>query len=439
LFERVSRFVVPFLLLLPLPAPAAAETDPFAALPRLERDALVRAVLERNPSLQAAHEAWRAASARPVQARALPDLTVSYGVAPLSIASSEAGFGQEVEVSQAFPFPGKRRARAAAAEAEAETAHEEYRAARVELAAAASLLFADYYLVDRAIEINAEHLLLVGDLQKVAAARYATGLVAQQEPLQAEVEAAELLHREVELRVERDVVAARINALLHRRMDDPLPPPPDRLPQLDDTGEAGTLKEATLAARPEVAARAAEIRVREAELELARLERKPDFGLMGSYNSMWTDTEHRFMVGVSVSLPVRRERLDAARAEAEARLAQERSELAGLEDEVRSEVRSAATRLAETHHLIEIYESRLLPASRDQIKAARAGYESGQAGFLSILEAERSLRRAELGYHETLAGLYRRRAELDRALGRLPAGLSDETLRVAPAAGQGGF
>ena len=437
MFDRVSRFVVLFLL--PLAAPVAAGTDPLAALPRLERDALIRSVLERNPSLAAAREAWRAASFRPIQARALPDPMVSYGFAPLSIGSEEVSFGQEVEVSQALPFPGKRRVRAAAAEAEAGAAWEEYRAARLELATAAALLFADYYLVDRAMEINTEHLRLLDELRAVATARYAAGLVPQQEPLQAEVEAVELLHRQVELRAERAVVTARINALLHRRPGEPLPPPPGRLPEPAPGGEAGALEEEAVAARPELAARAAAIRAREAELELARLERKPDFGVMGSYSSMWMETEHRFMAGVSVSLPVRRERLEAARAEAEARLARERSELAGLEDEIRSEVRTAAARLAETHHLIELYESRLLPASRDQIRAGRAGYESGQAGFLSILEAERSLRRAELGYHETLAGLYRRRAELDRALGRLPEGLSEEeTPTAAPAAGQGG-
>ncbi|HSF44003.1 MAG TPA: TolC family protein [Thermoanaerobaculia bacterium] len=436
MFDRISRFVVLFLL--PLAAPVAAEADPLAALPRLERDALIRAVLERNPSLQAAREAWRAASARPAQARALPDPMVSYGLAPFSIGSNDVSFGQEVEVSQAFPFPGKRRARAAAAEAEAGAAWEEYRAARLELATAASLLFADYYLVDRAIEINTEHLRLLDELREVSAARYAAGLVPQQEPLQAEVEAAELMHREVELRAERAVVTARINALLHRRLDEPLPPPPVRLAEPAPEGEAGALEEEALAARPELAARAAAVRAREAELDLAKLERKPDFGVMGSYSSMWMDAEHRFMAGISVSLPVRKERLEAARTEAEARLAQERSGLTGREDEIRSEVRAAAARLAETHHLIEIYESRLLPASRDQIQAGRAGYGSGQVGFLSILEAERSLRRAELGYHETLAGLHRRQAELDRALGRLPAGLSDETLTAAPAAGQGG-
>lgn len=419
MFERVFGFLFLFLIA----APLAAQEDSFASQPRLEREALVRAVLERNPNLQAAREAWRAAAARPAQVRSLEDPTVSYGVAPLSIGSG-VDFGQELEVSQMLPYPGKRRARSAVAEAEADTAREQYRAARLELAMAAALGFDDYYRVHRALEINAEHRRLLDELHQIATARYAAGLVPQQEPLQAEVEAAELMHRDVQLRAERTMVTARINALLHRRPDSELPPPPDTLPEPPPLGVSGDLEEAALAARPEIAARAAEVRAREAEVEMARLERKPDFGVMSSYNSMWTDKEHRLMVGASVSLPVRKERLEAARIEAEARLAQARSELAGMEDEVRSQVRESVARITEALHLLELYESRLLPASRDQIRAGRAGYVSGQSGFLSVLEAERSLRRVELGHQEALTALYQRRAELERALGRIPGGLA---------------
>ncbi|HEX6900599.1 MAG TPA: TolC family protein [Thermoanaerobaculia bacterium] len=420
MFKRVFGFL--FLLLIAVPL-AAQDDDPFASQPRLDREALVRAVLERNPNLQAAREAWRAAAARPAQVRSLEDPTVSYGIAPLSI-GSDVDFGQELEVSQMLPYPGKRRVRSAMAEAEAETAREQYRAARLELATAAALGFDDYYRVHRALEINAEHRRLLDELHEIATARYAAGLVPQQEPLQAEVEAAELMHRDVQLRAERTMVKARLNALLHRRPDAGLPPPPDSLPELPPLGVAGDLEDAAVAARPEIAARAAEIRAREAEVEMARLERKPDFGVMSSYNSMWTDKEHRFMVGASVSLPVRKERLEAARIEAEARLAQARNELAGMEDEIRSQVRESVARITEALHLLELYESRLLPASRDQIRAGRAGYVTGQSEFLSVLEAERTLRRVELGHQEALAALYQRRAELERALGRLPGGLT---------------
>jgi outer membrane protein TolC len=67
-----------------------------------------------------------------------------------------------------------------------------------------------------------------------------------------------------------------------------------------------------------------------------------------------------------------------------------------------------------------LYRNRILPAARDQIAAARAGFETGANSMLSLIDAERSLRSAELNYHQALADANSRRAELDRALGRMP-------------------
>nr|MDP9122959.1 hypothetical protein [Acidobacteriota bacterium] len=50
--------------------------------------------------------------------------------------------------------------------------------------------------------------------------------------------------------------------------------------------------------------------------------------------------------------------------------------------------------------------------------------------------AERSLREVELGNEETLVDLYRRQAEFDRTLGRLPAGLEPPLPGPATAAGR---
>ena len=89
-------------------------------------------------------------------------------------------------------------------------------------------------------------------------------------------------------------------------------------------------------------------------------------------------------------------------------------------DEVRLGVRSGADRLAEARHVVRLFRDRLLPAARDQVDAARSGFETGRNSFLALIDAERNLRNVELGYEETLADLGRRRAELDRALGRIP-------------------
>ena len=382
----------------------------------LDASSLAAAVAEQNPSLEAARQAWRAASARVPRERALANPMVSYSLAPLSI-GSDVSFGQEIEVRQALPYPGKREARAALAEAEAGAAFEDYREALLELTARAGTLAADWYLVHRALEINEQHLRLLDGFREVAAARYAAGLAMQQDPLQAEVESAKLLQMGAELEAQRRVIAARINALLHRDPGAPLPPPAALADHPSPPEDAAALEAEALAARPELAGRAAAIQAREAELRMAVLERRPDFEVMGSYSSMWTDPEHRWMAGVAVDLPLWRKRTEAARTEAEARLEQARGERNAAAAQIRAEVREAWEMLRESHHHLDIQRNRVLPATRDQIRAASAGFEAG-GSFLAVIEAERSLRDAELREHELLAESHRRQAMLDRLLGR---------------------
>jgi cobalt-zinc-cadmium efflux system outer membrane protein len=416
-----------FLLFLALAVPAGAQemSDPLAGAGVLTREALVQAVRDRNPNLEAARHAWRAARARVPQVRALPNPMASYGVAPLSIASDDVPFGHEIEVRQGFPWRGKRQARAAEAEAEAEAALYGYREALLELATEASRMFDEYYLADRGLAINAQHQRLLREYQEVATGRYAAGLAPQTAPLQAEVELVMLVQSEAELRAERREVTARLNALLHRPAGLLLPPSPELLPEPGQVPESSDeLLRAAVAARPEVAEAEAMIRAREAGVTMAGLERRPDLEVMTSYNSMWTDTEHRWMAGIAVDLPLWRKRLDAAQAEAEARLAQVRSEREAREIQVRAEVEAALARYQETLHHLELQRNRLLPASRDQIRAAGASFEAGQGDFLEVIDAERDLREAELMEHRMLAEAHQRRAALERALGRLPAGMN---------------
>lgn len=436
---RAFRFGFFILVLMTVPGAAhstAEGDDPLAGLDRLQRDVLVRAVLERNPSLEAARQAWRAAAARPAQVGALEDPMLSYGVAPLSIGASDVAFGQEIRVEQPIPFPGRRSLRRAQAEAEAEAVLSDYHTALLELATTAALLFEDYRLLHRATEINQEHLRLLREIQEVAAARYSAGLAAQQDPIQAEVEGAEILQREVALEAERLELTARINALLHRRPGLPLPPPtPGAAEPQPAPPDPEALEEAAITARPEMAEKLAELRALQTGVDLARRERRPDFRVMGSYSSMWMDAEHRFMAGVSVNLPVWRRRIEAAEAEAQARVAQAESEREHLAIEIRADVRERLAGLAEARRRIELIDDRLLPAVRDSIQAARASFETGQASFLNVIEAERALRRAQLGYEEALADLRRRQVALDRAVGRLPEGSHpDFPIQSKPAA-----
>ena len=398
-----------------------ADPEPLSNRPTLDPQALVEAVLCRNPGLEAARRGWLAALERLPQVTALDDPTLSYSLAPLSIGAADAGYGQVVRLAQRLPAGGTLRLRGEVARAEAEVARHGHAAARLGLATMAALLFADYYYVHRASEINDEHVALLEDFKRIATARYAAGTAAQQDPLQAEVELAHLLHQGVVLASARSVLAAQINALLHRRPEAPLPPPPAALPLPGPGGaDPAALQEEAVRERPELRGADSLIDARAAAVGLRELRFRPDFELMSSYNSMWGTGEHRWMVGVGVRLPLRRGRIRAAVAEAEARLGQARSQRERLEDDVRSQVHQAHARLEEARHVVELHRSRLLPAARDQVQAALAGFRTGRNSFLAVIEAERNQRTTRLGLEAALADHGRASADLDRSLGRIP-------------------
>jgi outer membrane protein TolC len=358
---------------------------------------------------------------------------LSYSFAPLSIGSDEVRYGQRIQLIQRFPYPGRLDLEGQIARAEAEAARYDFETVRLQLATMASSLFDDYYLAERSIEINAAHGELLREFQRISTVRYVSGLGSQQDPIQAEVEAAHVLHEDVVLRTSRSIVVAQINALLHRSPTAPLPPPPTALDP-PDVMEAHPdhLTEEGVPERPELMSRLAEIRAREAGILLREKDFKPEFEGMTSYDSMWNETQHRWMVGLGVSLPFRRGRTDAAIAESEAALRRVESERLALEDAIRLEIYQTEQRMLEAAHVVDLYRSRLLPASNDQIRAARAGFETGQNSFLALIDAERNQRNVELGHQEALSRYYQRQAERDRALGRIPGLPPEEQASRSP-------
>jgi outer membrane protein TolC len=389
--------------------------------PVLERAAFVEAVLRRNRSIESARQAWRAATARTRQSGVLDDPMIEGAIAPLSIGSSTARLGWEASVSQRLPWPGKLGLDEAVSRAEADAARSDFEASRRELALTASLLFDDYFVTVRSIDINAHHVALMRNMQAAATAQYEAGRGSAQDPLQAEFELTHMEHDTVILASQRDVTIAQMNELLHRAPEAPLPPPPADLhvaPPPD--ADAVRLQAEAVERRPDIAAAREHAQAARARADRGSRESLPDFTVSTSYNSMWDMPEHRWMVGLAVNLPIPGGRRAGAVDEANAMRAQYEADAARASDAARTQVVVALKRLEESGHVLHLMDQRLLPVARDRVDAARAAFIASQAPFVAVVDAEKSLRGVELDRQMALADYDRRRAELDRALGRVP-------------------
>lgn len=388
----------------------------------LDRRAYVRAVLERNPSIESARQGWRAALSRVSQSGTFEDPMVDLGIAPLSIGSSKAPLGYELGISQKLPWFGKRGFEASAAAAEADASKSDYEAMKRELALSAVVLYDQYFIAARSIEINAHHVELMRAMRDGATAQFQVGRGSAQDPLQAEAELAHMEHDTAILASRRDVTVAQMNELLHRAPELPLPPPPSELPvpAIPSSGETEHLETDAVTHRSEIMAAHQRAQGAQARADRADREYYPDVTVSTSYNSMWDTPEHRWMVGLGFNLPIETGRRSGAADEALAMRAQFESDASRMTDAARTQVFVALKQLQESEHVIGLFEKRLLPVARDQIDAARAGFTASQNPFMAVVEAEKNLRSVELDYQMARADCDRHRAELDRALGRIP-------------------
>ncbi len=391
--------------------------DPFLGQAELQVAQLVAAVQARNPSLQAASAAWRAAAQRYPQAVSLDDPMFSYMITPTNGLGTMDGGGWMVQASQKVPWAGKRALRGGVAASEAEAMKGDIGDARLRLSEAARTAFYDYYLARRQMDVNASTRRLLNQFREIATSKYQVGQATQQDVLQADVELGSLEGRRFELTRDEQVAVARINTLLHREANHPLPPPPAKVAIADSLPAAEALQEAATHCRPDLYALQARIQTEEANLALANRAYYPDVNLVARYDAFMPDNM-RAEVGMDINLPIRYARRSAAVCEAENRVAQRSAEYQDRLDQVHYEVQAGLDRATQSGRVVHLYEEKILPAAQRSLDSALANYTSGTLDFQRLLDAERQLYAQREMYYRSIAEYHQRLAELERAVGQ---------------------
>ncbi|HEV7506581.1 MAG TPA: TolC family protein [Thermoanaerobaculia bacterium] len=382
--------------------------------------AAIRRATTQNPRVREAEFRIEAARRRVPQATALPDPEVEIGLkdAPVRNPSlSRDDFTMEMVTGrQRLPARGKRSAQLAMAQTGVEGAAAMRAREVVEIAADTADAFFQMAATDRSLAILEESRQRLEDAAASATERYKVGKAGQSDVLQASLEKTSLEEQLSSLRAERRAQAARFNALQGLPAGAPVP----RIGSLPSDFEIpNTTELARRAAEssPAVAAAAAEVHRAEQELELARLEGRPDWTLMSYYGH-----RERFedLVGVSasISLPwAHRGRLDERRAEKEADLAAARARVEIARNQIQGDIETAYADLQKNVEQSRLYTSSILPQADINYRAAREAYVVGKIDFLTLVRAATSLDRYRQEAAMRTSGIGRALAALQKASG----------------------
>ena len=82
-----------------------------------------------------------------------------------------------------------------------------------------------------------------------------------------------------------------------------------------------------------------------------------------------------------------------------------------------SEVREMFAKVEAADKSLSFYQDGLLLQAQQSYGAAIAAYQTGQVNFMTLLDAQRTIRDSRLGYYKAMVDYEQSLADLDRAVG----------------------
>ncbi|MBP1627111.1 MAG: outer rane efflux protein [Holophagaceae bacterium] len=369
-----------------LPPPTLAEPSPDPLLASLIREALAQ-----NPELARNAALTEAERERIPQAGALPDPSLSLGLQNdgfkrLQIGRMENSYYQ-IALTQGLPWPGKRGLRSEVARLGAESLAAQNSRTRLTLEADVKRAYASLLLVRSQLRLLETQTLFLQQGEAIARTRYEVGQGSQADLLRAQLERTRLNQARFSLQSEERTALAALNRLRARPSATPIPTErsfEDGTPQAIDARELQAKAEET---SPELRAAALGVNQAERSLDLAKLDRRPDFAVTaalmprGGLDPMWG-------LGVSISLPAwSKQKQHHAVAEQEQRRRAQGSDLENQKLLLRQRLEERAAQMDAALETLTLYRSGLLVQSEASFRATLAQYEAGRVPFLSVLEA----------------------------------------------------
>ncbi|MDA8254298.1 MAG: TolC family protein [Betaproteobacteria bacterium] len=360
----------------------------------LNFDQALRLAQDRSRQLPAQDAAATAAREMAVAAGQLPDPTLKVGVDNLPIngpdqfsLSRDFMTQRSIGMAQEFTRDDKRRARAARFDREAEAAQAGGALALANLQRDAAIAWLDRHYQERLREVLASQRDEARLQIDAAETAYRGGKGSQADVFAARTAAAQIDDRIAQ--AERQVATTRIQ--LARWVGDAATQPLGTPPATDTVRLDAADLETRLAHHPQIAVMVKQEEMAEADVQLARANRKADWSaeLMFSQRG----PAYSNMVSVNVSIPLQWDRKNRQDRELAAKLATAEQMRAQRDEASREHVAEALAMLEEwqsNRERLKRYDTSLIPLAADRTRAAIAAYRGGTAILSAVLDARRA-------------------------------------------------
>lgn len=390
---------------------------------------VVREVVHNNPAITSAGHTIEAQRRRITQAGALPDpnFTLSWmgDPVPFKTQSMDPSSYRGITVMQMFPLGGKRELRRELARTEVSGAEADQLAAVRRLTADARSAYYDYFYADKALAITNRNKARLQQLADISEARYRVGKAMQQDVLRAQVEVSMLLQRAVTLEQQRQIAAARLNTLMGRPVDAPLPPAAevkkDSLPAISELAPLAEANDPMLRREQSMVER------NKVAITMARKEYVPDLsaGYMYQQRSGMPDMHG---MQFTINLPIfykskQREGVEQAKQELSAAESNHKARHLELSYELKQTYAMAVN----ADKMMDLYTNAIIPQAELALQSAQSSYSVGTVDFLSVVTNFSTINGYEIDYVRQLADYETALARIEALTGDLSEGSSKES------------
>lgn len=422
---KFAATVVLLVILVSVSGRAAGAGDD-APTPNQTLDQLVSQALAQNPELRADEARWDSFVQQARQAGSLDDPMLMLRAQNLLIPypfefDRDVMTAKVIGVSQMVPYFGKRDLQREVATQKAEASRWRVEERKIELTRMVKETWYQLLFVERSLAIVEKSIGVLDDLNRLSETLYGVGQGLQPDVLKAQVERSKMEEMRISLGQRRHSLIIALNTLRFSPADTKITPAaPLELTSLPL--DAAQLEEFALASRPRLREIAAAEEQARAAQALAEKEFYPDATFTLEYMqrdpAMGEPGDDMYAAGLTINLPVQRERRQAMVAEAGAEIRMAQAERDMTINQIRQGIADALARMERGKRLASLYSHSIIPQADQALHAAMAAYGSGKADFPAVLDSQNALFNYEREYAEAIADHQMQLAILEATVGK---------------------